>query len=269
MPRRGSSAPRRGAVPDHPDRDLVAAVRAELASIEPARRCCRRAERAGLGAAAEGRARTPVIGRLAVRLEDGGEVEQFDWDSAASHCRTAYVRGLVLARGSVSVGPTGTHLELVVPAAELEAIAERLAEFGLPAGTRLRRGRGVMTWKEAETIVGLLRRIGASAATLELESRFVARALRGHMNRVVNAEHANLRRAVEAARRQLSQIETLEQRDLLRRLSRHARRVATQRRKAPEATFSELSSSIGLSRSQVQRAFDEIESAALHAPDAA
>ena len=52
------------------DRDLVAGLRAELAAIEPARRCCRAAERAGLGAAALGHARTPLLARLAVRLED-------------------------------------------------------------------------------------------------------------------------------------------------------------------------------------------------------
>ena len=37
------------------ERHLVAALRAELAAVEPARACCRRAERAGLGTAANGR----------------------------------------------------------------------------------------------------------------------------------------------------------------------------------------------------------------------
>ena len=51
-------------------RDLVEAVRAELAAIDPPRDCCRAAERAGLGDAARGRARSPVVARLAVRLAD-------------------------------------------------------------------------------------------------------------------------------------------------------------------------------------------------------
>lgn len=244
--------------------DLVAALRAELAAIEPARHCDRLAERAGLGAAALGRARTPLIGRLAVRLDDAATGAPFEWDAAADHCRVAYLRGAFLARGSLSVTPSGTHLELVVDADELDAFRRRMADFGLPAGARIRRGRGVLTWKGADAVTEFLRRIGASAATLELESRLVSRSLTGHLNRVVNAENANLRRAVLAARRQLADIDALEQRGDLRRLPKEARRVAAERRRAPEATFSELALKLDMSRSQVQRAFELIGSAALH-----
>lgn len=243
---------------------LLAALRAELAAIEPARRCCRVAERAGLGEAAEGRARTPLIGRLAVRLEAATSATPFDWDSAPEHCRSAYLRGAFLARGSLSVTAAGTHLEILVPAADLDAFATRLAASGLRPGTRVRRGRGVLTWKDAEQISTLLRRIGASAATLELEMRLVGRQMAGHLNRVVNAEHANLRRAVIAARRQLDEIDALEQRGVLGKLPRLTRRVAEARRRAPEATFSEIAARLELSRSQVQRAFEQIGSAALH-----
>lgn len=244
--------------------DLVAALRAELAAIEPARRCDRAAERAGLGAAAEGRARTPLIGRLAVRLEDAAGTPPFDWDAAAEHCRLAYLRGAFLACGSLSATTSGTHLELVIDPAELEPMARRLAALGLPAGARTRRGRGVLTWKSAETVMEMLRRMGASATTLELEAHLVGRSLTGHLNRVVNAENANLKRAVVAARRQLAEIDALEQRGDLRRLPKEARRVAAERRRAPEATFSELAIRLDLSRSQVQRAFDLIGSVALH-----
>jgi len=244
--------------------DLLAALRAELAAIEPARRCCRAAERAGLGAAAEGRARTPVLGRLAVRLDDGRPAAAFDWAAAAVHCRTAYLRGALLAHGSLSVSTAGTHLELVVDRDELDTLGARLAEMGFPAGARIRRGRAVLTWKDSERILDLLRHVGASRVTLEIEARLVGRTLHGHMNRVVNAEHANLRRAVAAAHRQLVDIEALEQRGALDRLPRQTRRVAHARRRSPEATFSELAHNLDLSRGQVQRAFERIGSAALH-----
>ena len=45
--------------------------------------------------------------------------------------------------------------------------------FGLPAAWRLRRGRGVVTWKSGDTVGLFLRRIGATAALLELEARQV------------------------------------------------------------------------------------------------
>lgn len=248
--------------------DVVTALWAELAAIEPTRRCCRTAERAGLGAEARGRARTPSIGRLAVRLDDGANAEGFDWDASAGHCRLAYLRGLLLAHGSLSITGTGTHLELVVPLESLASTAARVAKLGFPAGARVRRGRGVLTWKEAESIIGLLRRLGTSAAALEIEMRLLGRSLRGQMNRAVNAEGANLRRAVEAAHRQLSHIETLERNDGLRGLSRRAKRVVAARRRAPEATFGELAAAVGMTRGQVQRAFYEVESAVLHQAEA-
>ena len=200
-----------------------------------------------------------------MRLDDAVSPTEFDWDSAAEHCRVAYLRGAFLARGSLSVSATGTHLEIVVEPDELEPLARRLAAFGLPAGARVRRGRGVLTWKSADSVTELLRRIGASGSTLELESRLVGRSLTGHLNRVVNAENANLKRAVVAAHRQLADIHALEARGELRRLPRDARRVAAERRRAPEATFSEIATKLDLSRSQVQRAFEMIGSATLHA----
>ena len=244
--------------------DLLAALRGELAAIEPVRRCCRAAERSGLGPAAEGRARSPLIGRLAVRLDTAASKERFDWDTAAEHCRAAYLRGAFLARGSLSVTGAGTHLELIVNADDLEPLARRLKLIGLPANARLRRNRGVLTWKNADAVTELLRRMGSTATTLDLESRLVGRAMTGHLNRVVNAEHANLRRAVLAASRQLDEIEALERRGALRKLPRDTRRVAEARRRAPEATFSEIAHRLELSRSQVQRAFALIGSAAVH-----
>jgi DNA-binding protein WhiA len=122
----------------------------------------------------------------------------------------------------------------------------------------------VLTWKSAEAVTEFLRRIGASATTLELEARLVSRALTGHLNRVINAENANVRRAVSAARRQLDDIDALERRGMLTRRPRHARRVAAERCRAPEATLSEIAAKLDLSRSRVQRAFETIGSAALH-----
>ena len=254
-------------------RDLAAAVWAELAAIEPARACCRAAERAGLADDAVGQARTPAIGRLAVRLELSRSARMtarstaepaVDWQLAAGHCRLAFLRGAVLADGSLSVGEHGTHLELLVRPEDLATTGSLAQALGFPAAPRIRRGRGVLTWKDAEEIVGLLRRLGATASTLEIESRLVGRSVRSHMNRVVNAEQANLRRAVAAARRQLDEIELIRADGTIRRLPRHVRRVAEARRRAPEATLAELAATLDLSRSQVQRALQTIGSAALH-----
>ena len=246
---------------------MVAAIRAELAAIEPARACCRAATRDGLGDAASGRARSPVVARLAVRLEEGSggatrSVAAFDWDTARDHCRMSWLRGRFLARGSLSLAEGHTHLEFVVPPDEAPILAERLAQVGLPASRRLRRGRGVVTWKGTEQVLVFLRRVGASATVLDIEARLVARQLRGHLNRVVNAEEGNIVRSVRAATRQLRAIDVLEAADGLSGLSPADRSVAEARRAAPEATLTDLAEDQQMSRARVQRALSRIEAAA-------
>jgi cell division protein WhiA len=246
------------------DRDLVAALRAELASIDPARACDRQAERAGLGPNL--RAREPAVARLAVRLgaARAGSAVAFEWASAAEHCRTAYLRGRFLAHGSLSLAAARTHLEFVVPPEQAPVLARWLGEAGMSASWRIRRGRGVVTWKSAETVGTFLRRIGAGATLLELEARQVARAMRGDLNRVLNAESANLQRAVAAAGRQLVAIDRLEADGRLARQPNAVRLIAAARRETPESTFSELAERLAMHRSTVQRALERIERLALH-----
>jgi WhiA C-terminal HTH domain/WhiA LAGLIDADG-like domain len=253
------------------ERDLVLALRAELAAIDPARACDREAERAGLDLGARGD--DPMLARLAVRLgrpdDDAGEASWagFDWPAAAEHCRMAWLRGVFLSRGSLSLAGGRTHLEFVVPADAAALLTERLAEAGLPAGSRVRRGLGVVTWKSAETVDLFLRRIGAGPTLLEVEARQVARSLRGELNRILNAESANVERTVAASTRQLEAIRELAADGRLAEESAMVRAIAAAREETPEATLTELASRIELHRSTVQRALDRLERLAGDAVD--
>lgn len=258
------------------DRDLVTSLRVELAAIDPARACDRNAEAAGLGPRVH--AREPAVARLVVRLggharEGGGASRRafllpdadLDWSTAPEHCRVAWLRGRFLSRGSLSLAVGRAHLEFTVPPDEAPVLAARLDAMGLPAAWRLRRGQGVVTWKSTETIISFLGRIGGTAALLELEARGVARTLRGELNRVINAESANLGRSVAAAGRQLEAIDTLEADGRLAEQPRVVRAVAEARRETPEASLSEIAVRLDLHRSAVQRALDRLERLSLHA----
>jgi DNA-binding transcriptional regulator WhiA len=259
------------------DRDLVVALRAELAGIDPARACDRRAEAAGLSS---GRTtREGPVTRLILRLRrerDRDSVRDldaiasppaFDWDASPEHCRMAWLRGLFLARGSLSLAGGRTHLEFVVDLAEAGPLAARVTAAGLPASARIRRGKGVVTWKNGDTIGLFLRRIGAGATLLELEARQVSRALRGDLNRVINAESAYLQRSVGAAGRQMAAIAELTASGELAEQPHVVRSVAEARRQTPESTLSELAERLGLHRSAVQRALERLERLALLPPD--
>lgn len=242
------------------ERDIVLALRAELAAIDPSRECDREAERAGLEPA--GRRRDPSLARLAVRLarrEDPRGAEPFDWASRPEHCRMAWLRGRFLSQGSLSFANARSHLELVVDPDEAEALAGHLAAAGIPPSWRIRRGRGVVTWKSAEVVHVVLRRIGAGPSLLELEARQIARTLRGELNRVLNAESANLTRTVAAAGRQLEAIAELESDGRLAKEATTVKAVAAARRETPEATLGELADRMAIHRSAVQRALERIE----------
>jgi DNA-binding protein WhiA len=242
------------------ERDLVTALRDELAAIDPSRPCDRVAEVDGLGPGPS--AREASVARLAHRLRrlgEGSVGSPFRWASAAEHCHAAWLRGRFLSRGSLSLAGGRTHLEFVVEPEDAPELAARLVEYGLPVSWRLRRGRGVVTSKNGEAVGTFLRRIGASGALLEVEARQVSRALRGELNRVLNAESANLQRAVSAAGRQLDAIATLDADGRLSGQPYVVRLVADARRETPEASLGELAERLAIHRSAVQRALERLE----------
>ena len=115
-------------------------------------------------------------------------------------------------------------------------------------------------------MLAFLRLAGAGNAALELEGRLVTRSLRGHLNRVLNAESANLSRTVRNSSRQLEEIEELERTGRLGTLPATVRELARERRELPEATYTELAERLGTSRGKVQRAFERIASASSATP---
>jgi DNA-binding transcriptional regulator WhiA len=262
---------------------LVASeLRGELARIRPARACCRRAEVIGLLQAAgpDGSVRTldHATARIAVQLAssigvpasapassaastapgrhhlrvslDG--VPSAAWESATTKAcdRRAFLRGLLLGSGSVSGGPGGPHVEFVLPDRRRAVRLQQLLADGQVRSSRMeRRGRAVVYLKGQDEIAGLLRLVGANRALLDFETSRVSRDVRNRLNRLLNAEEANLARTVRAADRQLQAIARLEADGELDRLAEGLREAAAQRRRQPDADLDTLASSLGISRS--------------------
>jgi DNA-binding protein WhiA len=199
------------------------------------------------------------VARLAIRLgHDAGSRAPFDWDAAADHCRLAWLRGRFLARGSLSLAAGRTHLEFALPEPQARELADHLAELGLPANLRSRRGAGVVTWKSAASVTHFLRLMGGAATLLELESRTVSRELRSDLNRQLNAETANLRRGILSAARQVAAIERLQASERFDTLPAAVVAAGRARLAAPEASISELAAELDVGRSSIQRALERI-----------
>jgi DNA-binding protein WhiA len=260
-------------------------VKGELARIHPARACCRRAEVVGLLTGSGGpvlRTLDHATARTAVHLAaalgmpvgpprpaapgrrgersrhhlvvelDPAVADGWSWADAPAHDRRAFLRGLLLASGSISFSSSGPHVEFVLrDRATAEALAASLADLDVHALTAERRGRQVVYLKGQEEIAALLRLVGANRGVLELETHRVGRDVRARLNRLLNAEEANLARTVRAAGRQLAAIARLEAEGRLATLGQGLRDAAALRRRMPDADLDTLASALGVSRSAV------------------
>ncbi|MDO9107518.1 MAG: DNA-binding protein WhiA, partial [Coriobacteriia bacterium] len=133
------------------------------------------------------------------------------------------------------------HFELT---AESEQIAEDLAalmrRFEVPAKVTRRRGLYTVYLKGAEPIVTFLALVGAHSALLRTEDVRVVKSMRNDVNRLVNAETANLERTADAAIAQVEAIELLETRVGLDNLPPALRELARLRVENPDVSLREL-----------------------------
>jgi DNA-binding protein WhiA len=197
--------------------------------------------------------------RLARRTDTSDPISLF----RRTCCRRTYLRGLLLAGGSLSAGPSGYLLELRPPRGEVRHAAAVLSREGFGPAVRSRRGQLVFTIRDAELIAAYLRAAGASETLLRFEAKRVSREVRGRTNALVNAEAANLKRSVAAARRQAAAIRALTRDGRLGALPAPVRAAAAARLRLPTATLDELAQRLGTTkwvvRSRLRRIVEEAE----------
>ncbi len=110
-----------------------------------------------------------------------------------------------------------------------------------------------------EHVASLLQLTGAHGALLELEAEQVGHDVQNRLNRLLNAEAANVNRTVRAAERQVRAIERLDISGRLDDLSPGLRAVAEARRAHPEADLEALAGELQLGRSAVHHRLRRIE----------
>lgn len=155
-------------------------------------------------------------------------------------CRAAYLRGALLAAGSVS-GPGDPHLELRAHTLDgARVLASLAAEDDFRLGIVERSNHAAAYAKGGEAVAELLGYVGAHDVALALEEGAVVGAARARANRLANADHANLVRAVRSAQEELRAIRRLERTGELEQLAPDLREVAELRRRNPSLSLREL-----------------------------
>ncbi|MGM0239789.1 DNA-binding protein WhiA [Enterococcus sp. AZ103] len=154
----------------------------------------------------------------------------------------AYLRGAFLASGSVNNPETSRyHLEISsIYEEHNQDICDLLNRFDLNARTLARRNGYITYLKGAEKIADFLTLIGATNSMLKFEDIRIVRDMRNSVNRLVNCETANMNKTIDAASKQIGNIQFIENTIGLQALPGKLQEIAELRLLHPEVSLKEL-----------------------------
>ncbi len=158
-----------------------------------------------------------------------------------SCCKRAYIRGAFLAGGSISDPNKSYHFEIVcrsIPQAG--QLRDVINSFDMDAKIVARKKYQVVYLKEGSQIVDILNIMEAHVALMNLENVRILKEMRNSVNRKVNCETANISKTVNAAVKQLADIEYIRETAGLSYLPENLKEMALLRLEYPDAPLAEL-----------------------------
>lgn len=157
-------------------------------------------------------------------------------------CARAYLAGAFMASGSVnSPSKANYHLEISTIDEELAPFLQKLMlRFDLPAKCIKRRNQEVVYIKASDKISDFLRCIGASDAVFTFEDSRIQRDFMNSLTRLDNCELANEMKSMAAGKRQLEDIQWIENYGGLESLPVKLQNAAHARKELPDASLVEL-----------------------------
>lgn len=156
-------------------------------------------------------------------------------------CKRAFLRGIFLATGSVSDPSKAYHFEIVVRNKDMAMrVQEVVNSFSLDAKIVKRKKYYIVYLKEGAMIVDMLKVMEASVNLMDMENVLILKGMRNDINRRVNCETANIKKTVNAARRQIDDIEYIQKTKGLKYLSASLREIAQLRLEEPDLNLNEL-----------------------------
>ena len=121
-----------------------------------------------------------------------------------ANCMSHFLRGLFLRLGSVTDPAKRNHMEFAADTeAECEAIGTLLASVGFNASRTVRKNRHILYIKDGEAISDFFAYIGANTAVFDYMNTRLAREFSNNINRQVNCDTANIKKALQASDKQI------------------------------------------------------------------
>lgn len=169
-------------------------------------------------------------------------------------CVNAFLRGAFLVCGTVTEPKKDYHMEFLAGSRRrCDILADTLKRVGVRSHSLQRSERWVLYVKDADGIINLMRRMGASYAAQHLEQTRDVRDLRNNTNRRVNCDQANIDRTLSASEQQCAAIRKLMGKRGMEGIPPELRELAALRLENPEMSLRELSENLSepISRSGI------------------
>lgn len=156
-------------------------------------------------------------------------------------CKRAFIRGAFMASGSMTDPNKGYHFEIVCRTPEQAGrLQELMKEFETEPKVVERKGHYVVYLKEGSQIVDMLNVMEAYVSLMNLENVRILKEMRNSVNRKVNCETANISKTVNAAVKQISDIELIRETIGIDSLPMPLQEMAWVRLEYPEAPLKDL-----------------------------
>lgn len=160
-------------------------------------------------------------------------------------CRRSFLRGAFLSVGSLSDPQKSYHLEFAFADAKWAEAIKNLIESieidgNIDAKLTKRKNNTIVYIKEGSQISLVLNIMEAHKALMEMENLRIVKEMRNAVNRRVNCDTANINKAVNAAMKQIADIEYIKANGGFEGLSESLIETAQLRLEHPESTLAEL-----------------------------
>ena len=164
------------------------------------------------------------------------------FENSCPNCTGSFLRGVFFRFGYLSPPEKEALLTFTFYDDYASYVRDVLVNAGIEAKVSDSRDRKLIYLKKNDAIADLVSMMGATKFSLELMNAQIDKQFRSELNRKVNADTANLRRAAEAGAIQRAAILKLERAGKLTSLPDELQATAALRLRYPEANLKELSS---------------------------
>ena len=206
-------------------------LRESLAALPTKKKCCAHALKD---------ADTLYDGQLSP-IERAAQIAGYEKRVKCPNCMSHFIRALFLHCGSVTDPAKRNHMEFAVDTAEeADAIETLLASVEFAPARTVRKNKQVLYFKDGESISDFFGYIGANTAVFDYMNTRLAREFSNNINRQVNCDTANIRKALQASDKQIRIIRRMEETGVMQTLPESLKTTAELRIKYDQMSMTEL-----------------------------